>query len=329
MEMDSRDQYTGRTQSSLRSSQCSAICCNSITYEAIKVSSPAILKQTQRIQGKKSRLFSADWFKTYLWLLLCCTRLRAFCSCCRYNFQMGLIKERRGGDAFIISGFDNWKKAHQCFMQHEKSLCHREAILKHQLMKQPTIQAQLNDKKQLEQKNNREMLLKQMSSLRFLLRQGLALRGHYEKEGNLVQLMTLRTEDCTNLKHWLTNNKYISHEILAELESLMAKSVLREILNEIREASFYALLADEATDITSIQQLCVNIRWVDKDLVIHEAPVEMIHAPKTDALTLTSLIKDCLVRYTLPISLCRGQAYEFAYNNYKYKMNSQHGHANN
>lgn len=47
------------------------------------------------------------------------------------------------------------------------------------------------------------MLLKQLSSLRYLLRQGLALRGHDENEGNLVQLLLLRTEDCAGLKGWL------------------------------------------------------------------------------------------------------------------------------
>ena len=38
----------------------------------------------------------------------------------------------------------------------------------------------------------------------------------------------------------------------------------------------------------------------------------MIHLPKTDAETITSALKDCLIRFSLPISQCRGQAYDGA-----------------
>ena len=47
---------------------------------------------------------------------------------------------------------------------------------------------------------NRDLLMKQLSSLQFLLRQGLAIRGHKETEGNLIQLLELRSEDILVLK---------------------------------------------------------------------------------------------------------------------------------
>ena len=77
------------------------------------------------------------------------------------------------------------------------------------------------------------MLLKHLSSLRYLCHQGLALRGHDETEGNLMQLLMLRVEDCAGLKQWLRNSKYLSRGIATELVSIMAKSVLLDILSEI------------------------------------------------------------------------------------------------
>ena len=56
------------------------------------------------------------------------------------------------------------------------------------------------------------------------------------------------------------------------------------------------------------------IRWVDKKFEIHEDQVELINVPKTDAATLTTVIKDCLIRFSLPITQCRGQAYDGASN---------------
>ena len=40
-----------------------------------------------------------------------------------------------------------------------------------------------------------QMLLKQLSSLKYLLRQGLAIRGHDDREGNMLQLLKLCEED--------------------------------------------------------------------------------------------------------------------------------------
>ena len=95
---------------------------------------------------------------------------------------------------------------------------------------------------------------------------------------------------------------------------LMANQVLRDILCEIREASIFALLADEASDVSLKEQLCICIRWVDEKFTIHEAPLELINVPKTDSDTLSILIKDCLVQFSLPINQCKGQVYDGASN---------------
>ena len=49
---------------------------------------------------------------------------------------------------------------------------------------------------------------------------------------------------------------------------------------EVREATMFSLIADEASDVNQKQQLCINLRWVDDDLNIKEAPVELICVPK-------------------------------------------------
>ena len=75
-----------------------------------------------------------------------------------------------------------------------------------------------------------------------------------------------------------------------------------------------SIIADEATDVGQKEQLCLAIRWVDKSFQILESPIELIQVPKTDAKTLATLIKDSLIRLALPISQCRGQAYDGAAN---------------
>ena len=58
----------------------------------------------------------------------------------------------------------------------------------------------------------------------------------------------------------------------------------------------------------------MSIRWVDQNFKIEETPIELINIPKTDGETIATLIQDCLLRHALPISQCRGQAYNEAAN---------------
>ena len=57
------------------------------------------------------------------------------------------------------------------------------------------------------------MLFTQLTSLKYLMRQGLAVRGHDEEEGNLSQLLKCRSQDKTDIGEWLKNGTYQSHDI--------------------------------------------------------------------------------------------------------------------
>ena len=77
---------------------------------------------------------------------------------------------------------------------------------------------------------------------------------------------------------------------------------------------WFALIAGEATDISHNKQMCISIRWVNCRYEIHEDPLGLIQLPDTKAETLFSMIKDVLIRCSLPIAMCRGQAYDGASN---------------
>lgn len=136
-----------------------------------------------------------------------------------------------------------------------------------------------------------------------------------------MQLLMLRASDCPQLDSWIKERKYFSPTILNEQISLMGLQLLRSLLDDIKQAQFFSLIADEATDESKKEQLTVCIRWVDDEFTIHEDPLELIHVPKCDSDTLTSTIKDSLIRLCLPISQCHGQAYDGA--------STMSGHLNN
>ena len=101
---------------------------------------------------------------------------------------------------------------------------------------------QLSHQLLIDQKHRREMLMKVLTSLRFLLHQGLATRGHREEDSNLIQLLKCQAEDIHGLECWIKDGRYLSHDIINELIEMMAHQLLRTILGDIKSAKWFALI---------------------------------------------------------------------------------------
>ena len=62
----------------------------------------------------------------------------------------------------------------------------------------------------------------------------------------------------------------MSPEILNELIELMAQTVLRSLLEDIKSVPFYSSIADETCDISGKEQLAISLRWVTDSYDINE-----------------------------------------------------------
>ena len=295
--------------------RCTAECCLN-RMSPHQPLNDAILEATKEQIGKQLRVFQKQWFKEFPWLTLCTTQNRVYCFYCRSCIQENELQFAKCLEpAFITDGFKNWKKAISKFQSHQLSSCHREAMFKFKRRNTPGIGSQLNDQVKKVQAVRREMFLKQLSTLRMLLKQGLAIRGHHDKDGNLVQLLQLRAEDDPQLKKWIHDNDYLSPEIVNECITIVGNQLLRHLLDEIRtNSNMFAILADETRDVSNCEQLCICIRWVDQHFDIHEDFIGLVQLDRTDADSICQAIKDVLTRCILPLSQCRGQGYDGASN---------------
>ena len=113
---------------------------------------------------------------------------------------------------------------------------------------------------------------------------------------------------------WLKKKEYISPEIINELITIMGQAVLRQILANIKSTPWLSLIADEASDISHHENINISIRWVYREYEIHEDSIGLFQLPDAKAQTLLSVIKDVLIRCSLPLSQCRGQAFDGAVN---------------
>lgn len=163
-------------------SECTNLCCAEDSSEPFQPVCKNILAKTSYAsgQGKNFRLrtFQADWYDSFPWITLCCTSNTVFCYYCRKMKNKGVLTFSSTQEStFIQGGFHNWKKALQRFKEHETSQAHRESMEKHILMRQPSVASQLAIQLENSQALHRSLLKKEISSIKYLLRQGMPLRG--------------------------------------------------------------------------------------------------------------------------------------------------------
>ena len=161
------------------------------------------------------------------------------------------------------------------------------------------IGVQLYTQCDVDMRNHRAMFLKLLECVRYLARQGLPCCGHHEDsvafEGNVYQLLLLQAKDCAQLGLWLKNRDYISPDIINEIIMICGHTILQQLLQDICAAGLFSVIADEATNISHNDQMCIAIRWVDSSYDIHETALGLVQLPNTKALTLFNVIKDVLV----------------------------------
>jgi hypothetical protein len=210
-----------------------------------------------------------------------------FCvSACKHN----RLRSGNANVAFISRGFQNWKDATIAFRTHESSSCHKEAV--EQMITLPVTTRHvgecLSSAVAEEKRINRACFMKLLTSVQFLARQGLALRGDGkgEVDGNFNQLLKLRSKDESDgmLTEWMKkkSSKYTRHDIQNEMLHIMAMRILRSLLVNIQSSKF-TIMIDETTDVATHEQVVVVFRWVES----HEDFVGMY---VTDLITSNALV---------------------------------------
>ena len=242
---------------------------------------------------------------------------KAFCYNCIQAYKEDKLRASNLELAFISKGFNNWKDASVKFEEHESSNCQKDSMIVTVDLPSSvkdiaeTLQRELTKQKS----ENRQMLLKILSNIRFLARQSIAIRGDGDEENsNFIQLFKLRGEDDPKFAKWMEKktDKYVSADIQNQLLKVMGLQVLRDIATSLHSAEFYSIMVDETTDVSNKEQAVLCFRWVSDDLIAHEDFVGLYGIENTEAKTLVNMILDVLTRLNLSIKKLRGQCYDGA-----------------
>ena len=159
----------------------------------------------------------------------------------------------------------------------------------------------------------------------------LAFRGHRDdahhylneedptNPGNFIEILKYGAR-CGNLMDVLfencpSNQTYRSKTIQNEIINICGELITEKIVEEIKDAKFFTVLADEATDCSNVEQMAIVLRFVDNNLKVREEFLGFISCMKgLSGEALSTEIKNFIQSVGLRMEECRGQRYDSAGN---------------
>ncbi|KAG2589277.1 hypothetical protein PVAP13_5NG370481 [Panicum virgatum] len=269
------------------------------------------------------RRFQPKWFDEFKWLEYSMHTGAAYCFVC-YLFKDS--SKYPGGDAFANEGFRNWNM--KCrIRRHVGAInsAHNEAEEKYNLFMKPrtSIRESIGSNSSDFKAKYLAHLTWSLKCVRYLLRQGLAFRGHNEgkdsnNQGNFRELLAwlagnFEEVNIVVLENAPHNCQMIDHKIQKQLIAACAHETTKFIIEELGDECF-AILADESSDAYQQEQLALYLRYVNKNGEPVERFLGLVHVEDTTSLTLKQAIQSLLIKYQLPLSKIRGQGYDGASN---------------
>ncbi|KAL3825507.1 hypothetical protein ACJIZ3_021536 [Penstemon smallii] len=252
----------------------------------------------QRNIGGRMRRFNSDWFDIYgSWLEYSISKDAAFCLSC-YLFKSDIGKQA-GSEVFVTVGFTGCNKrerldAHigDCKSAHNKAFKRCQDLMKQDQHINFAFHKQSDELKR-----------------EFLLRQGLAFRGHDESKdssnrGNFIELLNFLA----------THNEIIKKVVRIQRNlKLTSPDIQKDIVNAAATETSNAIINDLGDDYFAIlEQMALVLRYVDEKGFIVERLLGIVHVTETTALSLKAAIENLLLKYGICLSRVRGQGYDGA-----------------
>ncbi|KAH7663529.1 Ribonuclease H-like protein [Dioscorea alata] len=249
--------------------------------------------------GNQYRCFNPSWFDSFPWLEYSVEKDSAFCLWC-YLFKPTTYGFQSGKDVFSKLGYNNWKNAISTFRDHEGNVTsiHNFAADKLKLFKNPrqSVTQKISQHSSEMEVAYRVRLMAVLDIVRFLLRQGLAFRGHDESSSSKNK------DNFLELLYW-----YGAHvDKIAKTLKANAPGNNQMTTPKIQKDLVHSCAKKE--------QMAIVLRYVDSRGQVIERFLCVEHVIDTSSHTLKEAIDNLFAKYGLSLSRLRGQGYDGASN---------------
>ena len=276
--------------------------------------------------GNYNRQFQFKWFDIYPWIVYSTVVEGIFCIFC------ALFCVNRDGMASLVNKpFCSWNKFHEKCKNHCSSKIHHQSMLAAETFvnsiehPETGLIGTMDAKRIANIAQNRVILKFIIEATLFCAKQCIALRGDCEdlesskNPGNFLSILKLMANHNDVLHTHLyspamKNATYISPRTQNELLNIMGRHiVLFGIVQEIKTAKFYSILADEVTSHNT-EHLALCTRFVDAKGDIREVFMTFLSLERLTGRYIAEKIIEFLKDNDLNVENIRGQGYDGASN---------------
>ncbi len=165
-------------------------------------------------------------------------------------------------------------KAHGASKVHLDSC--QASLLSHQAKKHGTLAQQLLEISETQRSKNREAIKAFIRCAYYLARHHIAHTTNYD---DLVGLMVSCGAPSLSefLKDAADNATYRSTSAVIGFIEAISVWVEEQLLGRLQQAPYYALMADECTDVATVEEMSTYCRWIENGL-----PVEHFRYSSTE-----------------------------------------------
>ena len=274
--------------------------------------------------------FKPEWVRSHPWLHYSASEDGVYCKACAL-FGPSEVKHQKLG-MFLSKPFSLWTKQSSAFVKHEQLAYHQSSMARMSAFKDScsnpshSVASMLNAAHREQVSRNTKVIKSLLKCVAFCGKQGLSLRGHRDDStasesintGNFIELVQFRAENDDVLRTYLEtaprNALYTSKTIQNEMISVIGSAIKDELIQEVKAAKFFSILADEVTDCANLEQVSLVIRFVDSEKHIREEFLGFITVERITGEVLGAALLSWLKTHNVDISFCRGQGYDGASN---------------
>lgn len=293
-------------------------------------------KYPGRDEYGKQRRFQFDWLQRFNWLVYSKRENGGYCLPC-----MLFGRGQDGGDLGILVSrpMINFTKALSTTLpKHEQKESHQMAVtrlgdfLAVMDGKRQDVHHHLDTALAQQVATNRLKLEAMVDTVLLCGRQNIALRGHRDSStdveadstannGNFLAILdyAVKRGDKVLGDHLHTaagNATYTSGKMQNQFIDIIGDHIRSNIINKVKSAKWFTVIADEVTDVSNKEQLSLVLRYVNPDDgLLREDLVDFIECQSgISGQALSDMILAKLGSYGLELSLMRGQCYDGAGN---------------
>jgi len=283
--------------------------------------------------------FQHEWLRQFNWLAYSPSQNGAFCKYCR------VFAPEEGGGArlktFVKIPMRNLKDAKADMAEHSKKAYHLTAKLRAESFLKAHVSGnvveRMSSARSQQVEINRRGLASIIDTVKLCGRQNIALRGHRDSgvlenpskfetlknEGNFRALLRFRiAAGDADFKEYVEkaplNALYTSWRIQNEIIELCGDEIRKKIIQKINKAQYFAVLADETTDIQKREQFSICIRYVsteeNNEGYLREDFLGFEVAKNLSGQSLAVLLMETLAKWGLNLEAMVGQGYDGAAN---------------